>query len=255
MEASLYSLFSSAPYIASFFAGLLAFLSPCVLPLIPAYLSYISGVSLSSLRGDEVLSSAQRWKIITASLMFIFGFGLVFVLLGASMASLIGNIFTNRWFSIIAGAVIIIFGLHIMGVINIKFLNYQARADFGDEKNATGRWKKILHFFAPFLLGLSFALGWTPCIGPIFGSIIMLAGQEGGAFKGVSLMVVFAIGLGLPFLLSAILTSRALRLLNSVKKYFKIIEIVAGLLLILIGVAVATGDLGTLSSYFTRMVG
>lgn len=254
MEASLYSLFTSAPYIASFFAGLLAFLSPCVLPLIPAYLSYISGVSLGSLRGDEELSSAQRWRIITASLMFIFGFGLVFVLLGASMASLVGNIFTNKWFSIIAGAIIIVFGLHIMGVINIKFLNYQARADFGDDKNAQGVWKKVLQIFAPFLLGLSFALGWTPCIGPIFGSIIMLAGQDGGAFKGVTLMVVFAVGLGLPFLLTAILTSRALKLINKLKKYFKIIEIVAGLLLILIGIAVMTGDLGTISSYFTRML-
>jgi cytochrome c-type biogenesis protein len=253
MEESLIGMFQSAPFVVSFLAGLLSFLSPCVLPLIPAYLSYISGLSLSTLRGDEKITSAQRWKIITASLMFVLGFSTVFVLLGASMARLIGGVFDNQWFSIIAGIVIILFGLHTMGVINIKFLNYQARADFGDAKNSTGLLKKILTFFAPFLLGLSFALGWTPCIGPIFGSIIMLAGKEGGAMHGVFLMMTFAAGLGLPFLLTAILTSQAMNFLNRIKKHFKIIEIVAGVLLVLVGIAIATGDMGTISAYLVDL--
>lgn len=253
MESELIPLFASAPYIASFFAGIIAFLSPCVLPLMPAYLSYISGVSMSSLRGDEVMSASQKRKTVIASLMFVSGFGLVFVLLGAAMANIIGDIFENRWVTIVAGAIIILFGLHTMGAINIKFLNYEARADFGDTKKAHGFWKKLLVSFAPFLLGVSFALGWTPCIGPIFGSIILLAGQEGGALKGVILMAIFATGLAVPFLLMSVLTSQAIRFLNRVKKYFKVIEIVAGLLLISIGVAVMSGDMGTLTSYMFKI--
>lgn len=253
MEAELMPLFESAPYIASFLAGIIAFLSPCVLPLMPAYLSYISGVSISSLKGDESMSLSQKWKVFIASLMFVSGFGLVFVLLGAAMANIIENIFENGWVSIAAGIIIILFGLHTMGVINIKFLNYEARANFGDSKKANGFWKKLFIIFAPFLLGVSFALGWTPCIGPIFGSIILLAGQEGGALKGVVLMSIFAMGLAVPFLLMALLTSQAIRFLNSVKKYFKLIEIVAGLLLIGIGVAVMSGDMGTLTSYMLNI--
>jgi len=121
MEADLLSLFSSVPFIASFLAGVLSFLSPCVLPLVPAYLSYISGISLSELRGEVEMSAFHRQKILVSSLMFILGFGVVFVLLGASLANLIENIFTNKWFRIVGGAIIILFGLHIMGVFKVKF--------------------------------------------------------------------------------------------------------------------------------------
>jgi len=255
MEESLVDMFSQAPYLVSFLAGMLTFLSPCVLPLIPAYLSYISGISVSQLKDSEKMTFAQRLKVIKASLMFIAGFSLVFILLGASMARLIGDIFSYSWVSYIAGAIIIIFGLHVMHVISIPFLNYEARADFGDadKKVAEGFWKKLLQMFAPFLLGVSFALGWTPCIGPIFAGIISMAAQESA--KGVTLMTVYAIGLGIPFLLTAILTSSAMNLINKIKKHFNIVEYVAGGLLVLIGVAVATGGLGKISAWFVDILG
>jgi len=184
--------------------------------------------------------------------MFIAGFGIIFIILGAIMANLIGDIFAYEFVSYIAGAIIILFGLHIMGVLNIKFLNYEKRADFSvDEKESSSIVGKIAKFFAPFLLGVSFALGWTPCIGPIFASIVSLAAKEGAI--GLSLMVVYTIGLAIPFLLAAILTSRALSFFNKIKQHFKIIEIVAGVLLVLIGIAVATGGLGQITTIITNM--
>lgn len=250
------SSFSQAPYIVSFVAGLLTFLSPCVLPLIPAYLSYISGLSLTELRESERLSFAQKFKVIRASLMFIAGFSVVFILLGASMARVIGDIFSYEWISYLAGAIIIIFGLHTMKVLDIKFLNFEARSHFGDVENKVEKRsaiKKLLHIFAPFILGLSFALGWTPCIGPIFAGIISLAAHE--SVKGISLMALYALGLGIPFLLTAIVTNSAITLMNKIKRYFRVIEIFAGIFLILIGIAVATGGMGKISAWSVELLG
>jgi len=231
MEETLIELFRSAPYLVSLLAGMLTFVSPCVLPLIPAYLSYISGLSLQQLSGEEKMTLKARLKIVQASLMFILGFSVVFVALGASMAELIGDFFAYQWVNWVAGGIIIVFGLHFMGVINIRFLNLQRQARFGD----------CACFFAPFLLGLSFALGWTPCIGPIFASIISIAAQGDSSTQGLTLMSVYALGLGIPFFLAAVLTTWMLGFMNRIKKYFRIIEMGAGVLLIFIGVMVATG--------------
>lgn len=250
MEMQLGDLFLSAPYIVSFLAGVLTFFSPCVLPLIPAYLSYISGISVKRLNHDEAIGFKDHIHILEASLLFVAGFSLVFILLGAAMAELIGDFFAYEWVTWIAGGLIILFGFHFMGAINIRFLNYESRADFTHlEEGKQGTVKRLLHALFPFFLGLSFALGWTPCIGPIFASIISLAADEEA--KGLTLMSLYAVGLGIPFVLSALLTGRALKFLNRAKHYFRVIEIIAGWLLILIGLTIMMGGMGRL----TQMLG
>jgi cytochrome c-type biogenesis protein len=250
MEESLVGLFNTMPYLISFLGGILTFLSPCILPLIPAYLSYISGLSFKKLSGSEEISSQDRLQIAMASLSFIFGFGLVFVLLGAVVENTIGDILQSREVAITAGVIIVVFGLHTMKLINIKFLNFEARANFGD--NVDNKKSFFVKLTAPFILGLSFALGWTPCVGPILGSIITYAGQEDGG--AVLLMTMFALGLGVPFFLSAILTSYAIGFMNRIKKHFRIIEIVSGLLLIVIGIAIAFGSLDVLTGELTDLI-
>lgn len=237
MEESLINLFESAPYLVSLLAGILTFASPCVLPLIPAYLSYISGISIKELEHDEALSKKQHLRIVFASLMFILGFSLIFILLGASMAELIEDIFNHKWVTWIAGGIIIVFGLQTMGVISIRWLNMSKHSNFGSTKG----------LFAPFILGVSFALGWTPCIGPIFAAIVSMAAQ--GAGTGLSLMAVYSFGLAIPFFLAALFTTKALHLFTKIKRHFKIVEIVAGLLLIVVGITVATGGMGELTAW------
>lgn len=243
-------MFDSWPLLISFLAGILTFLSPCVLPLIPAYLSYITGMSISVLSDsdDEKMSFAQRMKILQTSLLFVAGFSLVFIILGAVMANLASDIFQYDWVNYVAGGLIVVFGLHFMGVIQIKFLMYEKRADLTiDSKNKKGIIAKIIKAIFPFLLGVSFALGWTPCIGPIFASIVSLAASEGGANKGLLLMVIYTAGLALPFILSALLTSYALGVFKSIKNHFRKIEIFGGSLLVLIGLAIISGNLGVLT--------
>ncbi len=240
MEEALRGFFTSAPFLVSFAAGILTFVSPCVLPLIPAYISYISGMSVKQLSTDGEVTRAQRMRIFYAALMFVLGFSLVFVILGAIMASLIGDIFSYQWITWIAGGIIVLFGMHMAGFINIKFLNFEQRANFGDTTSKS--------FFAPFILGLSFALGWTPCVGPIFSMIIAIAAQEPST--SIWLLIVYAAGLAVPFLLTAIVTGFMLKFMAKIKKYFKVVEIVGGLLLIVLGLAIATGGLGKLSALF-----
>lgn len=240
MEEVLSSFFSSAPFLVSFLAGILTFISPCVLPLIPAYISYISGMSVKQLSTHGEVSRAQRIGIFNAALMFVLGFSLVFILLGAAMAELIGDIFNFEWIGWVAGGIIILFGLHMSGLITIKFLNFEQRANFGSTTSRS--------FFAPFVLGLSFALGWTPCVGPIFAAIVFKAAQE--PTTSIWLLVVYAAGLAVPFLLTAVLTGFMLKFLAKIKKYFRVIEIVGGLFLVVLGVAIATGGMGKITAFF-----
>lgn len=237
MEDVLIELFDTAPFLVSLLAGIVTFVSPCVLPLVPAYLSYVSGISIKELQHDETLSTKQHLKIVIASLMFILGFSLIFILLGASMAELIEDIFNYRWVTWIAGGIIAIFGLHTMGVLNIKWLNMSKQSQFG---STTG-------LFAPFILGVSFALGWTPCIGPIFAAIVSMAAQ--GAGNGLALMVTYSVGLAIPFFLAALFTTKALNFFSRIKTHFRMIEIVAGILLIIIGITIASGGLGRLTAW------
>jgi len=250
--------FDTWPLLISLMAGVLTFLSPCVLPLVPAYLSYITGMSISVLSedGESKMGFSQKMKILQTSLLFVSGFSLVFILLGAMMANLASDIFQYAWVNYAAGGLIIVFGLHFMGVIRIKFLMYEARADLTiDDKNKKGFIAKFIKSIFPFLLGVSFALGWTPCIGPIFASIISLAASEGGANKGLLLMVVYTIGLAIPFVLSAMLTSYALNFFKGIRKHFRKIEIVGGLLLVFIGLAIISGKLGMLTGFLLDISG
>jgi len=215
---SLFNYFDSMPYIVSFIAGLLSFLSPCVLPLVPIYFFYITGISAVELQ-QRPLNKEEKFKIFINSIMFILGFSVVFILIGAAMANLIGNFFNNKIFNIIAAIVIIIFGLHIGGFFKIKFLQYEKRLN--------------LQNVGSFLLGVSFALGWTPCIGPIFGTIVGMAATE--PTKSIFMMVLYTLGLALPFVLMALFTVMSLKIIEKMKKYMGIIEKISGILLVLVG--------------------
>lgn len=218
LSYSLFNYFDSMPYIVSFIAGLLSFLSPCVLPLVPIYFFYITGISAVELQ-QRPLNKEEKFKIFINSIMFILGFSVVFILIGAAMANLIGNFFNNKIFNIIAAIVIIIFGLHIGGFFKIKFLQYEKRLN--------------LQNVGSFLLGVSFALGWTPCIGPIFGTIVGMAATE--PTKSIFMMVLYTLGLALPFILMALFTVMSLKIIEKMKKYMGIIEKISGILLVLVG--------------------
>ncbi|WP_456488505.1 cytochrome c biogenesis CcdA family protein [Caminibacter pacificus] len=219
LSYSLFDYFDKMPFVVSYIAGLLSFLSPCVLPLVPIYFFYITGISAKELQERE-LNKKEKIKIFLNSMLFIAGFGVVFILLGAAAANLIGNIFANKWVNIIAGIVIVLFGLNVGGFIKFKFLQFEKRANF---QNA-----------GSFLLGVSFALGWTPCIGPIFGTIVGIAATEPA--KSVFMMILYTLGLATPFILMALFTVASLKLIEKTKKYMGIIEKISGLLLIAVGI-------------------
>ena len=216
---SLFDYFDKMPFIVSYIAGLLSFLSPCVLPLVPIYFFYITGISAKELK-EKTLSKKEKIKIFLNSLMFIAGFSVVFILIGAATANLIGNIFANKWFNIIAGIIIILFGVHLGGFYRFRFLQFEKRLQLQN----TGA----------FLLGFSFAFGWTPCIGPIFGTIVGMAASEPA--KSVFMMILYTLGLATPFILMALFTVWSLNLIEKLKKFMGIIEKISGLLLILVGI-------------------
>ncbi|MEM8578288.1 MAG: cytochrome c biogenesis protein CcdA [Pseudomonadota bacterium] len=210
-------------------AGGLSFLSPCVLPIVPPYLAYMSGVSLNEISDEQ----AARRKATVAALFFVLGLSTVFIILGFT-ASAFGAFFLRNQvlFAQIAGAVVIIFGLHFLGVFRIPILDQEARLDAGDRGGSA---------FGAYVLGLAFAFGWTPCIGPQLGAILSLAASEGDVARGTTLLGVYALGLGVPFLVAAMFLGRAMPLMNRIKPHLKTIERVMGLLLIIVGVALVTG--------------
>lgn len=211
---------------AAFFAGIISFLSPCVLPLVPAYISFVTGISLEELRKEDQ-SSSLVWKTFLSSLFFVLGFTVVFVLLGAS-ATWLGNALLTKLplFTKIAGVLIIIFGLHLAGVFKISWL-YKEKRFQGPQK--------AVNFVGAFLLGLAFAFGWTPCIGPILGAILAYASTQETVWKGILLLAIYSLGLGVPFLITALFINQFFKFFNRIKKYFHAIEIASGILLIFIG--------------------
>ncbi len=216
---SLFNYFDSMPFIVSLVAGLLSFFSPCVLPMVPIYFFYITGISAKELENRE-LTPKERLKILINSSLFIAGFALVFVLIGAAAANLIGNIFAYKWINIIAGIIIIIFGINVGGFVKFKFMQYEKKINF---QNA-----------GSFLLGVSFAFGWTPCIGPIFGTIVGMAATNPA--KSITMMILYVIGLAIPFILMAIFTIWSMKLIERTKKYMGIIEKISGVFLIIVGI-------------------
>jgi cytochrome c-type biogenesis protein len=218
---------TNVTYLAALFAGFISFISPCVLPLVPAYISFISGVSMDELRNAE-RQQQMTLRLMISSLLFIGGFTLVFVLLGATATFVGGFLLQNLGvISKVAGVVLIIFGLHVAGLIKIPFLNYEARFQTGSKPTGA---------IGAVLVGSAFAFGWTPCIGPILGGILAIAGSQETVGQGMLLLFIYSLGLGIPFFLTAIATQRLLRAMNRVKKHFKTVEIVSGGFLIAVGI-------------------
>ncbi|MDI6782579.1 MAG: cytochrome c biogenesis protein CcdA [bacterium] len=231
--------------ITAFLAGLLSFLSPCVLPLVPGYLSFISGVSLEEMKGGQVQATRSRIlkKVALNSLLFIFGFSFIFILLGAS-ATFIGGFLQSKMamLSKIAGVVIIIFGLHMAGAFNLKFLQYEKR--FHAQK-------KPLTLLGSFLVGMAFAFGWSPCIGPILAAILIYAGAQETVHIGILLLASYSLGLAIPFFITGIAVNTFFSIFKRIKKYMRIIEIIAGVFLIILGFLIFTNKTGLLMNKLT----
>ncbi len=214
-------------------AGFISFLSPCVLPIVPPYLAYMAGTTTS-----EVGPKADP-KVVRAAFFFVLGLSTVFLLLGFA-ASALGRAFLQyqTYLGYAAGVVIIAFGLHFLGLIRIPLLFREARFDAGDQGGTP---------LGAYVLGLAFAFGWTPCIGPVLGAILSLAAQEGSVSRGMTLMAVYAIGLGLPFLLAAVYLNRFIAVMGQLKSKMAMIEKVMGGLLVGVGILLITGGFADIS--------
>lgn len=229
-------------YIGAFIAGLLSFLSPCVLPLIPSYITYITGISFADLQAEHP-SHIIRQKSILHSLCFISGFTAVFVLLGAS-ATFIGSFLSENAVIIrkVGGVLLVLLGLHVTGIFHVKFLLGEKRVSIKH---------KPAGYAGSFLVGIAFAAGWTPCIGPILAAILAVAATEERVYQGVLLLLLYSLGLGVPFFLSALAMHRFMEVFNRFKKYIHIFEIITGVFLIVIGVLIYSNWLSRLSGYVT----
>ena len=227
----------------AFAGGLLSFVSPCVLPLVPAYISYVSGTSMASLVGER--SRGEDARVLVRSLLFVAGFSLVFVGLGAS-ATALGRLLAGRMLLLrkLAGLVLVVFGLHTAGILRIGWLDY--------ERRLTVRTHGAGHLQA-LLLGMAFALGWTPCIGPILGGILAMATTQESVGTGVLLLWAYALGLGIPFIATAVATRWCLGFFDRLKRHFRCVEIVSGLLLVTVGILIYMGWLGRLSGILVRL--
>jgi cytochrome c-type biogenesis protein len=223
--------------LAAFVAGFLSFISPCVLPLIPGYISFVSGASLEEMRSH----GAARRLVLARSLAFVLGFSLVFIAFGAS-ASAIGQFVTDKSpiLAKIAGILIIVFGLHMMGVFRLAFLDSEKRAQ--TQRKPTGP-------IGALLVGVAFAFGWTPCIGPILAGILVVAGSQETIGKGVLLLAVYSLGLGLPFVFTSLAIDRFFSVAATIRRHYHAIELSSGGLLVAIGLLIFTGQLTVIVRY------
>jgi cytochrome c-type biogenesis protein len=239
--------------LAAFGAGLLSFISPCVLPLIPGYLSYISGLSLDEMRGAAattgggtvavVVPADARRRVLFSSLAFILGFSLVFISLGAS-ATAIGHFLARRLSLLgrIAGVVIVLFGLHTMGVLRIEWLYQEKRVQTQ---------RKPAGFVGAMLVGIAFAFGWTPCIGPILAGILAIAATRSGVGEGVRLLAAYSLGLAVPFFATALAINRFFGAMSRIRRHYHAIELVSGSLLVVIGVLIFTNRFTVIAQWLT----
>ena len=222
----------------AFGAGLISFLSPCVLPLIPGYISYISGSSLNELIEKKTVN-------IFPIILFAIGFSIVFISFGAT-ASFLGSIILENSYElrIASGIIIIIFSLHILGIINLNFLNYEKRI-YTEKKSG---------IFSSLLVGMAFGFGWTPCIGPILGSILALASTEQSLNRGILLLVFYSLGLAIPFILSGYLIQKFLVFSKNIKSKMNIIMKTGGALLLMTGILMITNQLQALGFYLLKYI-
>ncbi len=223
-------------YFAVAVAGLVSFLSPCVLPLVPPYLGYLGGTTVSQASVVDGMDNTVWRRVVLGAVVFVLGFTTVFVALGAS-ASLIGQVLRiyQRELSIVAGLVILLFGLHFVGVLRVSLFYQEARyhGEIGGQ-----------NLLGAYLIGLAFAFGWTPCIGPVLGAVLTLAAREGSLAAGVSLLFVYSLGLGIPFVLAAIAVRPFLSFMQKFKRYLGTVETVMGIMLIVTGLLFAGEALG-----------
>ena len=215
-------------YIIAFLEGIITFISPCLLPMLPIYISYFAGGGERSVR-----------KTLAGAIGFVTGFSIIFVILGA-LAGTVGSFLREHQtaVNIVSGLIVIFFGLNFLGVFHITLFR-------GSRHNVA---KEDMNFFSAMLFGVIFSLGWTPCVGAFLGSALMLASQQGHVVQGMLMLLAYSLGLGIPFILSAVLIDYLKSAFNWIKKNYKVINIVSGCLLVLIGILMATGTLGRLLS-------
>ncbi len=222
-------------------AGLLSFFSPCVLPLIPAYLCFLGGASLDELTAEGGVDREVSKRVFISAFSFVAGFTTVFIMMGAT-ATAISQVVIQHidTLSTIAGVVIIIFGLHYMGLFRIGFLNFEKR--FHIENKPSG-------VVGSYLLGLAFAFGWTPCVGPILATILMVAAGSDSVLYGTSLLSAYAAGIGMPFLIAALAVKPFMSFMARFRKHMHKVEITIGLLLVATGIAILTGSLADVAQW------
>lgn len=225
----------SISFLAAFGAGILIFLSPCIFPLIPGYISYLTGVSFKEFSGeitDERKKDVKRLTVLH-SLSFVLGFSIIFIALGAT-ATILGKALLEHHIILrkIGGAIIILFGLIIMGVIKIPFMQREKKLSYK---------KHGISVLGSILVGATFALAWTPCVGPVLGGILVYASSTASVKEGIKLLFAFSLGLGIPFILSAILINSFLTFIKKIEKYLKYVNIGAGLVLLVFGILLLIG--------------
>ena len=222
----------------AFGAGFISFLTPCVLPIIPGYISYITGKSLNEIEQDKKI-------VLIKTILFSIGFSLVFIILGAT-ASAVGNIllFLSNELRIAAGVVIILFSLQMLGIFNFNFLNQEKRIETKSYKD---------NYAFPLLVGAAFAFGWTPCIGPVLGSILALSATEASISKGILLLSFYSLGLAIPFILSGYYMSKFLNTRKGFNKYYGRVTKIGGTILLVTGILIATNQIQIISYYILTM--
>jgi cytochrome c-type biogenesis protein len=228
--------------LVAFSAGLLSFLSPCVLPLVPSYATFITGMSLDELRDAE--TARTRRAVLVHGVLFVLGFTLVFMILGAS-ATFLGSLlaYASRWVERVGGILLILFGLYLLGVLRLPGAGREWRMHLAD---------KPVGYLGTLLVGITFGAGWTPCIGPVLGGILTLAATRGSMMEGMGLLAVYSAGLAIPFLLSTVLIERFLTTFKRIRQWLPWINRVSGAMLLVLGVLLFTGSFSTLSALLSR---
>lgn len=226
-------------YAGALLAGLLSFLSPCVLPLVPPYLCFLGGVSMKQLSEAGPVATGAGWRVFVAAVAFVLGFSSVFVALGASASSLGRAVGAHlQLLNYVAGAIIVVLGLHFLGILRLAVLYREARFQLA---------RRPAGIIGAYVIGLAFAFGWTPCVGPVLAAILFVAAAEDSVLRGASLLAAYAAGIGIPFLLAALAAQPFMRFMQRFRTHIHRVEQVTGVLLVVTGLLFITGSIGNLA--------